>query len=168
MDWIPNQEGIKWFLNDIWPAVSKEFPDLQLYLAGRNMPEWLKKMNASHIYVEGEIENAYHYMQSKSILVVPLLSGSGMRVKIIEGMACGNTVISTTIGAEGIMYTNDKNILIADTANEFIQQLRKCIESPLFFKEISDGGKNLIKEKYNNDIITDNLVQFYLNLLQSN
>ncbi len=168
MDWIPNQEGIKWFLDNIWPAVSNEFPDLPLYLAGRNMPEWLKKMNESHIYVEGEIENAFQYMQSKSILIVPLLSGSGMRVKIIEGMACGNTIISTTIGAEGIMYSNDENILIADTANEFIQQIRKCIESPSFYKKISNGGKELVKEKYNNDVITDNLLQFYLNLLQSN
>jgi glycosyltransferase involved in cell wall biosynthesis len=167
MDWIPNQEGIKWFLDNIWTTVSKEFPDLLLYLAGRNMPEWLKKMNTNNVAVEGEIEDAYQYMQSKSILVVPLLSGSGMRVKIIEGMACGNAVISTTIGAEGINCTNNENILIADNAREFIQQIKKCIESHSFYKKISNGGKELVKEKYNNDIITDNLVQFYLNLLQS-
>ena len=168
MDWMPNQEGIRWFLGKIWPAVSKEFPTLQLYLAGRNMPDWLKKLDLPYITIQGEIENAYQYMQSKSILIVPLLSGSGMRVKIIEGMACGNTVISTTIGAEGIIYSNDKNILIANTAEEFIQQIKKCVNSPLFCKNISNGGIDLIKEKYNNDVITDNLLQFYHNLLHSN
>ncbi|MGD0712090.1 MAG: glycosyltransferase family 4 protein, partial [Bacteroidales bacterium] len=162
---IPNQEGIKWFLDNVWPAVTEEFPNLQLFLAGRNMPEWVKNEKLSNVTVEGEIENAYQYMQSKSILIVPLFSGSGMRVKIIEGMACGNTVISTTIGAEGIMYTNNENILIADTAIEFIQQIKKCIDSPLFSKKISNGGMELVKEKYNNDIITDNLIQFYHNLL---
>jgi glycosyltransferase involved in cell wall biosynthesis len=166
MDWIPNQEGVRWFLNNVWPSLSQEFPNLSLYLAGRNMPDWIKKTKINNIKVEGEIENAYQYMQSKSILIVPLLSGSGMRVKIIEGMACGDTVISTTIGAEGIMCTNNENILIADTANEFIQQIKKCVDSQLFCKKISNGGMELVKEKYNNDTITENLIQFYLHLLQ--
>jgi glycosyltransferase involved in cell wall biosynthesis len=168
MDWIPNQEGIRWFVEKVWPAVSNEFPNLKLYLAGRNMPDWIKKINIPRIIIQGEVENAYEYMQSKSILIVPLLSGSGMRVKIIEGMACGNTIISTSIGAEGIDYTNGKNILIANSPEEFVSQIKKCIDSPLFCKNISNGAMKLIKEKYNNDVITDNLLQFYNNLLQNN
>ncbi|MFA4852842.1 MAG: glycosyltransferase family 4 protein, partial [Bacteroidales bacterium] len=153
MDWMPNQEGIRWFLDNVWGKVIKEYPGINLYLAGRSMPGWLRELKMPNVLVDGEVENAFNYMQSKSVMIVPLLSGSGMRVKIIEGMACGNTIISTSIGAEGIDYTNEKNILIANKPEEFVNQIRKCVEDPSFCQNIGHQAKNLIIEKYNNDKI---------------
>lgn len=165
MDWMPNQEGIRWFLDNVWGKVIKEYPGINLYLAGRNMPGWLRELKMQNVLVEGEVENAFNYMQSKSVMIVPLLSGSGMRVKIIEGMACGNTIISTSVGAEGIDYTNEKNILIANKPEEFLNQIRKCIEDSSFCQNIGHQAKNLIIEKYNNDTIISKLLQFYTELL---
>ena len=114
MDWIPNLEGICWFLEKVWPEIHRKYPSLQYYLAGRHMPGWLSEKRFPNIVVVGEVEDAKTFMHSKSILIVPLFSGSGIRIKIIEGMATGKPIISTTVGAEGINYTRDKNIFIAD------------------------------------------------------
>jgi len=165
MNWMPNQEGIKWLLDNVWNKIVAEYPDSVLYLAGRSMPEWLLKYKKQGVIIIGEVENAYDFMKSKSLMLVPLLSGSGMRVKIIEGMACENTIISTSIGAEGINCTNGKNILIADTPDEFVKQMKKCINNPSLCKNIGSKAQNLIKTQYNNDIIINKLINFYKELL---
>jgi len=165
MDWMPNQEGVRWFIDNVWPVVVKEYPNVSLCLAGRNMPDWLKELKMQGVIVQGEVEHAFRYMQSKSVMIVPLLSGSGMRVKIIEGMACGNTVISTRVGAEGICCVNEKDILIANNPEEFVTQIGKCIANPSFCRSIGKQAKQLVMDKYNNDAITAGLLQFYSELL---
>ena len=94
------------------------------------------------------------------IMIVPLLSGSGLRVKIIEGMACGKTIISTSLGAEGIEYTNGKNILIADTPKDFIEQLKFIFSNPEIAGEIGKNARQLVESKYDNSVITEKLINF--------
>ena len=108
INWMPNAEGLKWFLSKIWPAIHENFPGLKFYIASKEIPEWLNKFDSNEIHVHEEVENAIDFISSKSIMIVPLLSGSGIRIKIIEGMALGKTIIATTIGAEGIEYENEK------------------------------------------------------------
>ncbi|HRG37404.1 MAG TPA: glycosyltransferase, partial [Bacteroidia bacterium] len=98
MDWMPNEEAIKWFLNRIWPAIHVKFPNLNLYLAGRNMPAWLLELKMENVKVMGEIVDSLKFICSKSVMIVPLQSGGGMRIKIIEGMALAKTIVSTAIG----------------------------------------------------------------------
>ena len=167
MDWMPNQEGIKWFIKNVWTKLIRELPDLNFYIAGRNMPEWLKNLNIKGITVIGEVENAIDFLKSKTVMIVPLLSGSGMRVKIIEGMACGNTIITTTIGAEGINITDGENILIANKPNEYILQIKKCINDPVSCRNIGVKAKEFVVKEYNNNLITEKLVNFYTELLQT-
>jgi len=161
MNWMPNEEGIYWFLEMVWPGLIQELPEVHLHLAGRKMPQWLQQINMPGVNVQGEVKNAFEFMHSKTVMIVPLLAGSGMRVKIIEGMACGNTIISTSTGAEGISYTDGVNILIADTPDEFIQQIKKCIDNPSKCVEIGKQAQKLVAEEYDNDVITGRLVEFY-------
>lgn len=167
MDWMPNQEAMKWFLENVWETVIQKYPELQFSIAGRNMPEWLKKLKLKGINILGEIHDAHEFMQAHTIMIVPLLSGSGMRIKIIEGMARGNTVISTTIGAEGISCTNEKNILIANSPEEFISQISKCVENHQLCTEIGIQAKQFIAEEFDNKTITNKLIRFYNQLLHS-
>ena len=164
MDWMPNQNGIKWFLENIWKEVVNTFPDMQIEIAGRKMPEWLKNYNDKGVKIIGEVDNAIDFYLSNTIMIVPLLSGSGMRIKIMEGMACGNTIISTTIGAEGIHVSPEKNILIADTPLEFVNQIKKCIENPEKCNNIGMEAQKFIKEEYNNELIIKKLIDFYKQL----
>ena len=90
LDWSPNQEGLIWFLSRIWPSVHLKHPGLNLYIAGRNAPPWLvSKFQEKNVVYLGEVEDAHSFIRSKSVMIVPLFSGSGMRIKIIEGMALG-------------------------------------------------------------------------------
>ena len=83
MDWMPNADGIKWLLESVWPKVIVKHPTVNLYLAGRNMPDWLKQLSTPNVLVLGEVEDSHLFINSKSIMVVPLTSGGGMRVKIM-------------------------------------------------------------------------------------
>lgn len=165
MDWMPNSDGVKWVLNNIWPKIQEKSPELKLYLAGRNMPAWMMELKLKNVIIEGEVKDSHQFINSKSIMVVPLTSGGGMRVKIIEGMALGKTIISTAIGAEGIEYENNKNILIANTEKEFIDAICKCANDKLFSDEIGKNARKLIEAKYNNATICEKLSGFYKTLL---
>ncbi|MCD6112158.1 MAG: glycosyltransferase [Bacteroidales bacterium] len=164
MNWIPNVEGIKWFIDEAWPKIHMQYPELKFYLAGREMPNWLKNLNSQNIVVLGEVDNASEFINSKAIMIVPLLSGSGIRIKIIEGMKLGKTIISTSIGAEGINYLNNKDILIADTADDFFNAVKRCVEDKKFCIEIGSNAKKLISNQYNSKKIIEKLVEFYKNL----
>jgi glycosyltransferase involved in cell wall biosynthesis len=151
MDWQPNIEGVNWFLINVWDKVIREHPELKLYLAGRSMNTGdLEKLNKPNVIIVGEVENAKKFICSKGIMIVPLLSGGGMRVKIIEGLSLGKTIITTTIGIEGIECGNNKNCIVANTPNEFVAAISKCINDKSFYMSVGKNAKLLAFEHFNN------------------
>lgn len=164
MDWMPNLEAIEWFLNDVWEDVKKAIPEIKLNLAGKSMPQWLLNTTDPNMETMGHIKDARQYMNNNGIMIVPLLSGSGMRVKIIEGMALGKVIISTAIGAEGIEYEHGKDIFIADTPNEFVQAIVKCSSDIDLCKAVGRNAKELVRNKYDNIVISQKLIEFYKSL----
>lgn len=161
MDWIPNIQGIQWFLRDIMPGIIENHPEFRFRIAGKNMPKSLLKQQNDHLTVERNVADAASFHRENDVLIVPLLSGGGIRVKIIEAMALGKAVISTTIGAEGISYMNGENILIADTKEEFAEQVEKCIEEPARITSIGENGKLLAFENFNLRRTTGRMIGFY-------
>lgn len=162
LEWAPNQEGLIWFIDKCWPKIHEKFPDLKFYIAGRKAPDWLiRRFNAPNIEFMGEVEDAYQFMNSKSIMVVPLFSGSGMRIKIIEGMALGKPIVSTPIGTEGISTQSGKNILIADNEKEFVADVERLITDYELFQNISRNAIEYIQEKFDNLALAGALTDFY-------
>jgi len=158
----PNQEGLIWFLKNAWTRISDKYPDLNFYIAGRNAPEWfIQRCVYKNVIYLGEVGDAYKFMNSKAVMIVPLLSGSGMRIKIIEGMALGKTIISTSIGAEGIKCTHEKDILIADTVNDFINEIERVIINNDIFERVGNNAVIFVKENFNNITISGSLTGFY-------
>ena len=168
MDWAPNEEAVKWFLEKVWSNLSGEFPMTKLYLAGRSMPKWLLNIDQENVEVVGEVASAKNFILSKDIMIVPLLSGSGMRVKIIEGMALGKTIITTSIGAEGINYTDGKDILIANTSEEFAYQISKCLLDESFKDSIGLNAQRLIAKEYSNLELSKKLCSFFEKQIEFN
>lgn len=164
MDWLPNIEGVNWFLDNVWNNVHTNFPKANLYLAGREMPDEYYNLNLKNVVTVGKVKSAKEFYLSKKIMIVPVLSGSGMRIKIIEGMALGKVIISTTIGAEGIKCTSGKNIIIADTPEEFANAIEKCLTNPEYCNEIGNNAKDLISSQYSNDQISKTLISFFEDL----
>lgn len=161
LDWMPNLEGLKWFANEVWPQVRVQVPDAHFQIAGRNMPEYLNHWNNHGIEVLGEVDDQYEFMARQQILVVPLFSGSGMRIKIIEGMAMGRAVISTTIGAEGINYTAGENMLWADDARTFSFKIATALLTEGRPESIGQAAKQLIAEQFDNKHLMEGTIGFF-------
>ena len=162
LDWAPNQEGLIWFLEHCWKEIHEKYPQLMFYIAGRNAPVWFqRKMGLPNIVYLGEIADAYEFINSKSIMVVPLNSGSGMRIKIIEGMALGKPIVTTTIGTEGISTTSGKNIIVAEDKDGFIAAITKLIENREFFDMISRNAIEYIHDNFDNLSSAGALIEFY-------
>lgn len=125
------------------------------------MPAQWMHANIEGVTVIGEVPDAMYFIGSKKINVVPLLSGSGIRVKIIEAMSIGKTVITTTVGAQGIDYTDGENILIADTPEQFAQQIKRCLDDDVFCSNIGKAAARLVAEQYNKQTLAKQLIDFY-------
>lgn len=167
MDWRPNQEGLEWFLDDIWPDIEKLNKDLRFYIAGKNMQKHFFNYDSENLIVEGEVFDAVEFMNSKAIMIVPLLSGTGMRVKIIEGMAMKKCIIATTTAAEGINYTNGYDILIADTADEFYRAILQCIINPKRWMAIGENARKTVERDHGIKMITKDMLDIFENLVRA-
>lgn len=164
LDWAPNEQGLRWFLENVWEAVYKQFPDYKFYVAGRNIPSELYKWGRKNVVICGEVPSSMEFIENHSIMIVPLFFGSGIRVKIAEAMSLGKTIISTNIGAEGILCKNFKEILFANTKEEFIQMITHCIENPSLVQSISEYAFQFAKGNFDCDSLAKRLVNFYENL----
>lgn len=168
LDWLPNQEGIIWFLNHCWPIILAKFPSTRFYIAGRNAPRSLVKQITEHPNTTycGEVPDAAQFIHSKGIMVVPLLTGSGMRVKIVEGMTLGKAIVSTTIGAEGIDAQDGKQILIADSPDDFVVALEKLLLDKAKIIEMGKDAKAFALSNFDNLKLTSDLYNFYKQNIQ--
>ena len=157
MDWLPNQDGMNWILKDVFPKVKQTEKSAEIHLAGKAMPNKLKSHIQDGYYNHGEVSNAVDFMSKHKVMLVPLFTGSGIRVKIIEGMSLGKCIISTSIGIRGINCTNNKNILIANTENEFIEAMCFCIQNPDKVHKIGNEAKKYACENFSKEHITNEL-----------
>jgi len=164
LDWPPNQEGLLWFFEKVWPLVLEKHPKLKFYLAGRNASPKIKSLVATNLIFLGEVESATAFMNTKAIGVVPLLSGSGMRIKIVEGMALGKSMITTSIGVEGIPATDGENIMIADKPEEFAEKLGLMLDDKSLFDRIGKQAYSFVHESFDNKVIAKSLLDFYKSL----
>ncbi len=159
LDWIPNQQGLIWFIENCLPEIIKSFPEIKLNIAGRNAPKWLKrKFNNKNIKFFGEVDNAYDFIQYPGPIIVPLFSGGGMRVKIIECMALKKAIIATNVAVEGIEPSYDENILLANSASDFSQLVLVALKNKELQKEIGENAFRFVSEKYNFTKIASNII----------
>lgn len=165
LDWIPNQEGLFWFLEEVWPLLISKYPQLQFHIAGRRPSKEILEINTPGVKVHGEIDDAAKFIKHNAIMVVPLFSGSGMRVKIIEGMMLGKAIVSTKIGAEGINCRNGHDILIADESQSFYNSLCQLIDDQNYFREITQNAVEFVQNNYSEERLTDLLLKFFKKLL---
>lgn len=166
LDWMPNLEGLRWFLEDVWtPLLNRQYPDLKLHIAGRNTPEWLRQMELPNVVVHGEVSDAPDFILQHSLMVVPLLSGGGMRAKILEGMALGRVVLSTALGLEGIPVTDGQEALIADTPEAFSQAVSRCYAQQGELVNIGQKARLFFEEHYDNQSVARQLLHTYRKMI---
>ena len=165
MDWKPNLEAVSWLLNEIWPRIQKQIPNAELHLAGKNMPDWLFKNSKHNIFNHKEVKDSSKFIIENDIMIVPLLSAGGIRVKIIEGMAYGKAIISTQIGAEGINYKNGENIIIANDPEDFSEKVKRISSKELDYIKIGQKAREHVTNNYDQQIISKKLISFFESIL---
>jgi glycosyltransferase involved in cell wall biosynthesis len=162
LDWMPNQDGLKWFLDEVWePFLAPQFPELTFHIAGRTAPLWLRNLNKERVIFHGEVPSAADFLNEHPIMVVPLLSGGGMRAKILEGMAVGKVVLSTRIGMEGISAKDRAECLLADTPDGFVSAIRWCYERGGELRQMGRNARNFCVENFDNVQVAKKLLQSY-------
>lgn len=167
MDWEPNIEGVHWFVEKIWPLVLEKRPNTHFYLAGRNMPSSYFEWNKPGIQVVGEVSCPYEFLKDKALVAIPLLSGSGMRIKAVEAMAYGVPLVSTSVGIEGIPAKHGQDLMIADTSRQFADAICHLLDDDKLRSELSLAAKRLVEHHFDNTVLTDRLIQFYKQLIKS-
>lgn len=164
MDWIPNQEAMRWFLEEIWPLVVKQIPDAKFHLAGKKIPAVFSQYSSPNVVIDGEVANAISYMQQHHIMVVPLLSGSGIRIKILEGMALGKPIVATPRAAAGIQFIDGENILIGSQPAEVAQHIIHLLQQATQREQLGQNARQLIEQHYDNHVVCQQIIEFYTTL----
>jgi polysaccharide biosynthesis protein PslH len=149
LEYAPNIAAVQFFARRIWPALRRRWPRLRWKIIGKN-PEAVRKLVQadSRIVLTGFVDDAIQALAEARVAVVPLLSGSGTRVKILEAWAAGIPVVSTTIGAEGLEVRNGQDLLIADAPDVFANAVSSLLDSQPERARIGGAGRALYEQQY--------------------
>ncbi len=163
LDYFPNQEGLAWFCKEVFPLILERLPESRLLVVGKGEPgnDLMNLLRHPSIVFYGMVDNVRDYYRRASVAVVPLLSGSGTRLKLLEAMGNRVAVVSTTAGAEGIGYTNNENILIGDLPSSFAAAVIKLLNDRNIGQEMADRAFSLVKEGYDWKVIGEKLSSFF-------
>lgn len=162
LDWLPNQEGLEWFLDKVIEPLRKDVPEVSFHVAGRNAPKYFEKLLlGKQVIYHGEIEDSKAFMMSHRIMVAPLFTGSGIRIKILEAMALGRPVVTTSIGIEGIPAKNKKEVMVSDDPDIFKDQIITLIRKEGEAQSLLKAGRKLIHENFDTFGLSTRISRFF-------
>jgi glycosyltransferase involved in cell wall biosynthesis len=162
LDWMPNQDGLRWFLDEVWtPVLAPAFPALTFHIAGRTAPRWLQTLRRERVFFHGEVDSAADFLNAHSVTVAPLLSGGGMRAKILEGIALGKVVLSTRLGMEGIEAAHQRECLLADSPADFKAAVEWCYAEGPQLAAVGEKARAFCVEYFDNQEIARRLLQSF-------
>lgn len=160
MNWKPNIETVHHLINTIFPEIKNSIPDAKLYIAGSSMPDEFQSNKETGIEIVGFVDSISDFMTSKGIMLVPIKSGSGVKIKIIEGMNFGVPILTSPYGVEGIEIENGKDIMVASTDNEFIQAAIELYHSTELREYIGNNAKSNIQLNFTEEAISKKIIGF--------
>ncbi len=167
MDYHANIDAVTWFARSVWPAISRRFPALQFAIVGRSPSREIRMLASKKIQVTGTVEDVRPFYANALAVVVPLRVGGGTRLKILEAMAMGVPVISTTLGAEGIAIENGKNILLADSDEQMTDALERIANDCAFRRALTEAARDLVLKRYDWTAIGNQLYEAHSQLAQA-
>jgi len=149
MDWLANQDAIRWFIREVHPLL-RERTDYRLYVVGRTPPAWM--MDSSivppEITVTGTVEDVRPWIARATVYVVPLRVGGGSRLKILEALSMGRPIVSTTVGMEGLHIEPGRHLFVADEPGPFVNAICRLLDRPEARSELSRAGRARVESYY--------------------
>lgn len=165
MDWLPNEDAIDFFIDEILPLLKKEIPDISLTIVGRNPSQAMQKKadKNADVILTGWVKDTRPYLSESSLVIVPIRIGGGTRMKIFEAMAMEKAVVSTTLGAEGLPVTDRENIVVADNAATFAIAIKELLLNEEKKEKISKNARNHVEWNFN----WQNVASVFSNILET-
>ncbi len=158
IDWLPNREGLAWFLKEVWPEVVQKKPDLEFSIAGSGDDSWLAPFrNLPRVKFLGKIPSVDPFYHGLDALIVPLFMGSGTRVKVIEASQFARVCLSTALGVEGCGLIEGKSVLLAETKSEWVDLLMKLDSESL--RTLGQEAFTSLRKKHDSALIATKLHQ---------
>ncbi|MAY83230.1 MAG: glycosyl transferase [Flavobacteriales bacterium] len=150
LSWEPNIDGLLWFIEEVYPSIIEKHPDLKLYVLGKQSDDRLSKLSRDYsgIHLCGFIEDIDQYLRKSRVFIAPLRFGSGMKVKVLEGMYRGLPMVTTEVGAEGLEVKNEQHMIITDDATEYAKSCIRLIEDKDLWMRLSESSRKLASDKY--------------------
>lgn len=162
----PNADGIRWFIQKVYPLVKTNFTNVTLTVIGKNPPSdfLLAASQDSSIQITGYVPDLEPYFQQAALIVVPVRAGSGMRVRILEAFSRAIPVVTTTIGLEGIAASLESDVLVGDSPEEFSSQVCRLLADPSLQDKLAENGRRLAENKYDWLVALSKLENLYTNI----
>ncbi|MFC3549813.1 glycosyltransferase family 4 protein [Lysobacter cavernae] len=167
MGWFPNRDGVDWFLREVFPRILAARPDAELVLVGKAEGLEIPQALASRVRLAGFVPDLRPAVHAAAVYVVPLRAGSGTRLKVLEAMALGKAIVTTTVGSEGIALRHDHSALYADDAESFAAAVLALLDSPERAARLGAAARTCAKAHYGWDAIGRDLLGHYDRLLMS-
>jgi len=161
MFYTPCEDGAIWLVREILPLVNRRFPAIDVWIVGKKPGPGVEELAGKHIFVTGEVEDVTSYYQRATIAVAPLRAGSGSRLKILEAMALGRPIVSTSLGAEGLQLEPERHLLTADSTEDFAAAVIRLIESPDAGRALANAAREFVEARYNWEMIAARQLQIY-------
>ena len=165
MRYVPNYDGITWFLDEVFPKILDKVPDATITIVGKNPPRSIMNRANQNIMVTGLVEDTRPYIEKSSVYVVPLRMGGGTRLKIMEALAMKKPIVTTSIGCEGIDVINGQSSLIADNPVEFAERVMELFANPGQIAGLTENGYELVYNRYRWESIGLQMDQAYEQLM---
>lgn len=160
MSWKPNIDAVRWIINQIAPRLLKIYPEVTIHIAGSAMPKAMFEKKIKNVVFHGKVENMHKFMSEHGTLIVPLKSGSGVRIKILEALSIGVPIISSEKGKEGINLIPKKHFLTANITEEFVLQMKFIDDNTELKEKLGQEGQKFIKEEYSIEIVSKKIRDF--------
>jgi sugar transferase (PEP-CTERM/EpsH1 system associated) len=160
MDWLPNEDAIRYFMREIMPLIKNKVPDATLTVVGRNPPPALvdRSKEDPSLVITGRVDDVRPYIENAAVYIVPLRIGGGTRLKIFEAMAMEKPVVSTTVGAEGLPLTHGVELLLADAPETFADAVVKLFGDSQYATELGQRAAAVVRENHGWRPVTENFV----------
>jgi polysaccharide biosynthesis protein PslH len=166
MSYFPNSDGIQYFVNIILPVIKKEIPRIQLQIVGKDPPRGVQSLVDTGITVTGFVQDIKDYYLNSQIAIAPIRFGAGTLNKILEPMALGIPVVTTSVGVEGLPVQHGKHLFIADRPEDFARYVIQLLTDDKLRQTLSTNAKALVRSLYGWDLIAQKLESYYTELQQ--
>lgn len=159
MNYSPNVEAVSYFAKEIMPVLQERYPQVKFYIVGKSPRESVKELASDNVIVTGFVDSVWDYLKQATVVVTPMLSGSGLQNKILEALAVGACVVTTRIGFEGLKDVEGKPFVAASSA-EMIDIISRLFDNPDYRKECAGKSVEYVEANYSKEIMLDKFGEF--------